>query len=137
MVWREGETGMKGKPSSKNIFRWFDPRGRSVSSWGFIINRVTALGLSLYLILHLIMLGQLMQGQKAYDSFIALVKNPVFTGGELLVIAAGILHGINGIRIGLTSFGIAVRYQKIMLLVGAFISAAGILFFGIRMLGGA
>jgi len=128
---------MKGTPSSKNFFYWFDPRGRSVSSWGFIINRITALGLSLYFILHLIMLGQLTQGQQAYDGFISLVKNPVFAFGELLVIAAGVLHGINGIRIGLTSFGISVRYQVMMLIIGTVISAAIIIFFGFRMFSGA
>ena len=127
---------MKGTPSSKNFYQWFDPRGRSASSWGFIVNRITALGLSLYFILHLIMLGQLTQGQQAYDGFIALVKNPIFAVGELMVIAAGVLHGINGIRIGLTSFGIAVRYQVMMLTIGAVISAAIIIFFGFRMFSG-
>jgi succinate dehydrogenase / fumarate reductase, cytochrome b subunit len=127
---------MRGSPSPKNFLLWFDPRGRSVSSLGFIINRITALGLSIYLLFHLIMLGQLTQGQQAYDGFISFVKNPVFVVGELLVIACGILHGINGIRIGLTSFGIAARYQITILIIGAVISLIGIIFFGIRILGG-
>jgi succinate dehydrogenase / fumarate reductase cytochrome b subunit len=65
------------------------------------------------------------------------MKNPVFLSGELLVIAAGFLHGLNGIRIGLTSFGIAVRYQFAMLAIVTILSAGGILFFAFRMLGGA
>lgn len=127
---------MRGRPSSKNFLQWFNPANRSVGGWGFIINRITGLGLSLYLVLHLIMLGQLTQGQQAYDGFISMMKNPIFIIGELLVIAAGILHGINGIRIGLTSFGIGVRYQRVMLILGGLISVMGIIFFGIRMLGG-
>jgi succinate dehydrogenase / fumarate reductase, cytochrome b subunit len=127
---------MKGTPSANRILQWFDPHGRSAGSWGFMINRITGLGLLLYLMLHLIVLFQLTRGAAAYDSFITLMKNPLFILGELLVIAAGILHGINGIRIGMTSFGIAVRYQFAMLVIVTFISVGGILFFAFRMLGG-
>ena len=52
------------------------------------------------------MFGQLAKVPDAYDGFIALVKNPLFLLGELLVVAAALIHGLNGIRIGLTSFGI-------------------------------
>jgi succinate dehydrogenase / fumarate reductase, cytochrome b subunit len=127
---------VKGAPSPNKFLQWFDPRGRSAGGWGFIINRITGLGLILYLSMHLIVLFQLTQGQAAYDGFVTMMKNPVFILGELLVVAAGILHGINGIRIGLTSFGIAVRYQFIMLIIVTVISAGGILFFAVRMLGG-
>lgn len=116
---------------------WFDPRGRAAGSWGFILNRITGLGLMLYLTLHLVVLFQLTRGAEAYDGFVTLMKNPVFILGELLVIAAGIMHGLNGIRIGLTSFGIAGRYQFAMLLIVAVLSIVGIAFFGVRMLGGA
>lgn len=103
---------MINKPSSLNLLRWFDPRNREIGTWGFILNRITALGLSLYLFLHLFMLSKLALGPQAYDSFITLAKSPVIKIGELFVIAAGVIHGLNGIRIGLNSFGIAVRYQK-------------------------
>jgi len=128
---------MKGSPSPRNFLQWFDPRGRSAGSWGFMLNRITGLGLVLYLAMHMIVLFQLTRGAEAYDSFIQLMKNPIFIIGELLVIAAGIMHGINGIRIGLTSFGIAVRYQLTMLIIAGIISAGGILFFAMHMLGGA
>jgi succinate dehydrogenase / fumarate reductase cytochrome b subunit len=128
---------MRGAPSPKKFLEWFDPRGRSAGGWGFILNRVTGLGLVLYLCMHLIVLFQLTQGAKAYDGFVTMMKNPFFILGELLVVAAGIMHGINGIRIGLTSFGIGGRYQFAMLLIVAAISGALILFFAFHMLGGA
>ena len=128
---------MKGSPSPKKILEWFDPRGRSAEGWGFILNRITGLGLVLYLSMHLIVLFQLTRGAEAYDGFVTLMKNPVFIIGELLVVSAGIMHGINGIRIGLTSFGIGGRHQFAMLLVVAGLSGVLILFFAIRMLGGA
>lgn len=128
---------MKGTPSSSKFMQWFDPRHRNPSSWGFMLNRITGLGLLLYFILHLIVLSQLAQGAQAYDGFVALMKNPLFLVGELLVIAAGIMHGLNGVRIGLTSFGIAGRYQFILLVIVALGSGIGIVFFAYRMLGGA
>lgn len=127
---------MKGSPSPKKILEWFDPRGRSAGGWGFILNRITGLGLILYLSMHLIVLFQLTQGAQAYDSFITMMKNPVFIFGELLVVSAGIIHGINGIRIGLTSFGIGGRHQFAMLLIVAGLSGVLILLFAVRMFGG-
>jgi succinate dehydrogenase / fumarate reductase cytochrome b subunit len=48
-----------------NLWRWFDPRNRTASGWGFILNRLTALGLTLYLFVHLIALGNLARGEQA------------------------------------------------------------------------
>lgn len=124
---------MTDRPTALNWHRWFDPRNRSLGSFAYILNRVTALALTFYLILHLIALGQLAQGAEAYDGFIALVKSPLFKIGELLVIAAGIIHGLNGIRIALTSFGIGVRRQRAMFLSLMALSIVLIAFFGFKM----
>jgi succinate dehydrogenase / fumarate reductase cytochrome b subunit len=124
---------MKNEPTPSRFMLWFDPRGRSASSWAFILNRITALGLTLYLMLHLIMLGQLAQGPDAYDGFIKLVHNPIFAFGELLVVAAGIMHGLNGIRIASTGLGFGGLQHKKMLVVAALLSAGLIILFGVRM----
>ena len=119
--------------SSRKMIKWFDPRNRNLGSWAFILNRITGLGLTLYLFLHLIMLGQLAKGPQAYDGFIALVKNPLFLTGELLVVAAALIHGLNGIRIGLTSFGIWAKYQKQLFVIIMSIALITIAFFALRM----
>jgi succinate dehydrogenase / fumarate reductase cytochrome b subunit len=124
---------MRNDPAPSNFPRWFDPRRRQIGSFAFILNRITALGLSLYLCLHLIMLGKLAQGPAAYDSFIALAKTPVVKFGELLVIAAGFIHGLNGIRIALTSFGVGVRSQKQLFVSLMTLALAGTLIFAYRM----
>ncbi len=124
---------MKNESAPQNFPRWFDPRNRHLGTWGFILNRITAIGLTFYLFLHLIALSQLASGAQAYDSFIALVKNPLFKAGELLVIAGGLIHGLNGIRIGLTSFGIGGTKQRAMFLVLMALAGLGILYFGYRM----
>jgi len=119
--------------NSINFLKWFDPRNRHVGTWGFIINRITALGLTLYLVMHLFMLFKLAQGADAYDQFIELAKSPAVKIGEMLVIAGGVLHGINGIRIAINSFGIGVRRQKAILIVLFTVSMLIILFFFYRM----
>lgn len=123
--------------TSPNIFarilRWFDPRGRALGDYGFILNRITALGLTLYLFLHLIVLGQLAKGPDAYDGFLKLIENPILKFGELLVVAAVFIHGLNGIRIGLNSFGIAVPRQRELFIGVLVVSVIAIIFFGWKM----
>lgn len=115
------------------ILRWFDPRGRSLSDYGFILNRITALGLTLYLFLHLIVLGTLAQGPDAYENFLNLIESPIMKLGELLVVAAVFIHGLNGIRIGLNSIGIAVPRQRELFIGVLVISVIAIVFFGWKM----
>jgi succinate dehydrogenase / fumarate reductase cytochrome b subunit len=124
---------MKNSSAPQNFPRWFDPRNREIGTWGFILNRITALGLTLYLFLHLVALGQLARGAPAYDGFIALVENPLFKIGEMLVIAAGLIHGLNGIRIALNSFGIGTRYQRPIFLGLMALALVGIVIFGAKM----
>lgn len=123
----------KNAPAAGNFWRWFDPRGRDVGTWAFILNRVTALGLTFYLFLHLIVLSQLAMGPDAYDRFLELLHSPLFIFGEWLVIIAGLYHGMNGIRIFLTSFGIAVPGQKSAFWVVLLLTIVGSLFFAWRM----
>jgi len=128
---------MANHPEPRNWPRWFDPRNRAVGTFGYILNRVTALGLTLYLVLHLIALSQLADGASAYDGFISLVKNPFFKLGELLVIAAGIIHGLNGIRIVLNSFGVGVQRQRSLFIALMVLSLLMIAFFAyVMFLGG-
>lgn len=100
------------KPSLHRAWNWFDPRRRDVGSWAFILNRITGLVLTFYLIVHLSVLNKLTQGPQAYDDFVAFAQLPLVKLGEILLIAAVVLHGLNGLRVILLALGIGVRYQK-------------------------
>ena len=119
------------KPSK--AIKWFDPRWRQMGYWAFSLNRITALGLTFYLFLHLGILSQLAQGPDAYDGFLATIRSPWFVFGEFLVVSAGIIHGLNGIRIALTSFGIAIPYQKQLFLGLMVLAILSSLIFALRM----
>ncbi len=120
-------------PTSSNWFEWFDVRHREIGDWAFVLHRLTALGLVFYLGMHLIVLGTLALGPEAFDNFIALAHNPLFIFGEWLVVAAALYHGLNGLRVGLTSFGVAVPYQKQIWYVVVIIAIVGSLIFGFIM----
>jgi succinate dehydrogenase / fumarate reductase cytochrome b subunit len=121
------------QPSYRRFWSWFIPIRRDVGSWAFALNRITALGLTLYLFLHLIILGKLAQGPGAYDQFLELTENPFIKLGEWAVVAAAILHGLNGIRIVLTSFGVGVTRQKQLFYGFMALAAVIILIFTARM----
>lgn len=123
-------------PTPKNLWKWFNPFGRETGGWAFILNRITALGLTLYLFMHLIVLFQLSQGPEAYDGFLEMIHHPVYIFGELLVVAAGLIHGLNGIRIVLTSFGVGVTTQKQLFYGLMAVSVVATLVFAFRMFGG-
>lgn len=100
------------KPSSYRALNWFDPRRREAGSWAFILNRITAIALTFYLVLHLIVLNKLTQGPPAYDDFVTFAQRPLIKLGEILLIAAVVLHGLNGIRLTLLALGVGLRSQK-------------------------
>ena len=123
----------RNQPSARRLWSWFIPIRRYIGSWAFELNRVTAIGLTIELFLHLGVLGLLAQGPGAYDKFLELTENPFITLGEWLVVAAAILHGLNGIRIVLTSFGVGVTRQKQLFFGLMAIAALVILVFTARM----
>lgn len=103
---------MRNTPSPVHAPRWFDPRARQAGPWAFILNRLSALGLTFYLGLHLAVLKKLTQGAQAYDDFVAFSQSPLIKVGEIVLIAAVIFHGLNGLRLTLHAFSIGIRYQK-------------------------
>lgn len=123
----------RNHPSPIKFWTWFNPIGRQSGGWAYILQRVTALGLTLYLYLHLVVLGQLAKGPEGYDQFLVLAHSPLFVFGEWLVVAAGILHGLNGMRVALTAFGVSVTRQKQLFFGLMAIAVVAILIFGIRM----
>jgi len=123
----------RNQPSARRFWSWFIPFRRDIGGWAFALNRITAIGLTIYLFLHLGVLGLLAQGPGAYDKFLLLTENPFIKLGEWAVVAAAILHGLNGIRIVLTSFGVGVTRQKQLFYGLMIIAAFIILIFTARM----
>ncbi len=113
----------------RGVAGWFDPRGRRLGGWAFILNRVTAIGIVVYLYLHLGVLSLLARGPEAWDAFIAVALSPLFLFFDVVLLAGLLIHGLNGIRVTLTGFGLVVDVQK-ALFVALMILAGVVLVIG-------
>ena len=98
---------------SKNpILAWFDVRRDRLGSWAFALNRLTALGLTFYLVIHLVVLSMLLQGASGWDPFIQIVRSPLFLALDVVLIFGILFHGLNGLRVALVGLGIGARQHR-------------------------
>ncbi|HUY54347.1 MAG TPA: hypothetical protein VMV23_04230 [Candidatus Nanopelagicaceae bacterium] len=95
--------------------RWLDLRGRHEGAWAYALNRLTGIGLVAYLYVHLGVLSLLAHGPSTWNSFLATSKAPFFTALDALVLLGVLFHSLNGIRLGLTGVGAAVRWHQLLL----------------------
>jgi succinate dehydrogenase / fumarate reductase cytochrome b subunit len=108
---------------------WFDVRKRKVGSWAFALNRLTGLGLALYLFIHLGVLSLLLQGESAWDQFLSIIKSPLFLALDVVLLFGLLFHGLNGIRVALVGMGIGVQGQRTLfwtlMIIGLVLLAVG------------
>ena len=103
------------KPVRRRPLEWFNLKGKRVGFWAYVVMRLSALGLVLYLGLHLVILSQLASGAGSWDGFVATAKSPAFLLLDVVLIIGILAHGLNGVRLALIGFGIGVPRQKVML----------------------
>ncbi|HXC25630.1 MAG TPA: succinate dehydrogenase, cytochrome b556 subunit [Gemmatimonadaceae bacterium] len=102
-------------------------------SWQFsgmvahIIQRVTGVLLLIYLFLHVHTIGELSQGQAAFDQALLMFKNPLFRLLEIGLLGLVILHALNGIRLTLIDLGLGHKRQQ-QLFWALSIGVAGLIF---------
>lgn len=101
-------------PKYKNLrfLRWFELRRARIGNYAYILNRVTGIGLVAYLLLHMVVLSLLAGGPAMWDPFVAIVRSPFFLFLDVVLLAGLLIHGLNGLRVALTGFGVGVRGQK-------------------------
>ena len=110
---------------TKQAARWFDIRQRKAGMWAYALNRITGIGLVVYLYLHLGVLSMLMRGQSAWDAFVALARSPFYLTLDVILLAGILIHGLNGLRLAFTGLGFSVGAQKalfiVLMVIGAII----------------
>lgn len=126
----------RGRPGTgparrRGFLGWFDPRGRRLGGLAFILNRLTGLGLVLYLYLHLVILSMLVRGPNAWDDFVDIALSPPFLALDVFLLAGMLIHGLNGIRVGLVGLGLVASRQKALfisaMVIAAFVALVGAL----------
>ena len=93
--------------------------------WAYALNRITGIGLVVYLYLHLGILSMLMRGQSAWDAFVALARSPLYLTLDVILLAGILIHGLNGLRLAFTGLGFSAGGQKalfiVLMVIGAII----------------
>jgi succinate dehydrogenase / fumarate reductase cytochrome b subunit len=100
-------------PKGRQAIQWFDVRRRKSGMWAYTLNRLTGIGLVVYLYLHLGILSLLTRGPGSWDAFIAVARSPFVLTFDVVLIAGALIHGLNGIRIALTGLDKGVKTQKV------------------------
>jgi succinate dehydrogenase / fumarate reductase cytochrome b subunit len=121
--------GRAGPARRRGIAGWFDPRGRRLGGWAFALNRLSGLGVLLYLYLHLMILSTLARGPEAWDAFVAIALNPLVLVMDVILLAGLLIHGLNGIRVTLVGLGLVTSRHK-ALFVALMVVAALVLVVG-------
>jgi succinate dehydrogenase cytochrome b subunit len=123
-------------PKVRRAGRWFDVRRRRLGMWAYALNRITGIGLVVYLYLHLAVLSLLSRGPAAWDSFMSLARSPFYLGLDVILLAGILIHGLNGLRIALTGFDVGVRGQKALFGVLMVVAAVALVAAALKIFGG-
>lgn len=122
---------MQHEPLWRRALRaWFDPRGHDLGLIAFALNRLSGIGLTAYLLLHLVVLTTFLRGESAWQGFVTLAKSPLFVAMDAVLILGMIIHGLNGIRVTLIGLGFGARHQKTMFTA---VMAVGLVVFLVAM----
>jgi succinate dehydrogenase / fumarate reductase cytochrome b subunit len=111
-----------GPARRRGFVGWFDPRGRRLGGLAFILNRLSGIGLVVYLYMHLLILSLLVQGPGAWDAFVDIALSPPVLVFDVILLAGVLFHGLNGIRVGLVGLGFVASRQR-ALFIAAFVIA--------------
>ncbi len=94
------------KPNRLGIAGWIYGGRYGIERYLFIFHRLSGLGILLYFMLHIFVAAQKVNGEAAWTSTMDSVSGTLFHIGEYLVFVAIIFHGLNGLRLILSEFGL-------------------------------
>jgi succinate dehydrogenase / fumarate reductase, cytochrome b subunit len=114
----------QGPDWSSRRSHWFELRARPTGMLAFMLHRLTGLGLVFYLFLHLAVLSKLRGGPESWDSFLGLVRSPVFLFLDGILLLGLLFHGLNGLRLTLIGLNLGLRWQKALFWVILVLSIA-------------
>ncbi len=86
---------------------WFAGGRWGLERYAYILHRASGLALLLYFLMHVVVTSLRVKGIYLWTEG-GLLAKPIFKVGEYLVFAAFAYHAMNGIRLVLVEFGIAV-----------------------------
>lgn len=88
---------------------WMRPRWRDPGWYAFVLGRFTGLILVAYLLAHFVVLSRLSAGPDGWNELLELFGSRPFLVGDVLLVAAVVFHGLNGLRVIVLTLGIGTR----------------------------
>lgn len=102
-----------------------NPAHYSMGMWAWVLHRITGILIALYSLAHIAVLSSVLAGTGSFDAVMRFLSQPLILWLELGLLAAIILHGLNGIRLILFDFNVGIKRQKEIfvfnMVLGAFI----------------
>lgn len=84
---------------------WVSGGRYGIERYLYFLQRLTGIGLIVYLFLHLVETSYRLQGGATWEAVMGLFDMPIFIVLEYVVMAAFIFHALNGIRLVLEELG--------------------------------
>jgi len=89
-------------------------RGRE-GMWSWVLHRITGVAIYFFLLVHILDTSLVRLSPEAYNAVINTYKTPIMGLGEIALVAAIGLHGLNGLRIILIDFwSVGTKHQRLM-----------------------
>jgi succinate dehydrogenase / fumarate reductase cytochrome b subunit len=95
--------------------KWFEFRGKSLFHISYSLHRLTGIVLVIYLVMHLSYLTSIRIGREVYEYFTSTTLTPAFLIFDILLVLAGVYHGVNGLRLILHEFGLGYELRRPLL----------------------
>jgi succinate dehydrogenase hydrophobic anchor subunit len=96
--------------------------------WSWLFQRITAVLLIVCLAIHLVLTHIANIGELGMDNIGARLANAGLTAVDIILLAAGIFHALNGLRMVLMDYWFTSRTRALGLTIGLWV--VGLLFFG-------
>ncbi|OGS51247.1 MAG: hypothetical protein A3K65_07215 [Euryarchaeota archaeon RBG_16_68_12] len=93
------KTKERGEDLVAKQYIWALRRPMNLEKIALLVQRVSGVGLLVYLFVHIFVTSSITSGRQVWDGIMATLFNPLAHIGELLVVVGATFHGINGIRV--------------------------------------
>ena len=100
------------------------PNSMDTGTIAWILHKLTGVFLTVYLIIHIVVVGQSVRGEEAFDAALAFVQKPVFVFLDAGLAGIVAYHAFNGLRVVAFDLGWGIRFQKPLFWLSLLISVA-------------
>jgi succinate dehydrogenase cytochrome b556 subunit len=95
----EGKEVPRSLKNHLGIMGWVYAGRYWIERYAYLFHRITGLALICYLALHIYVVGERARGREAWEAIMSKMGSPVFKFLEFLLLAAFLVHAVNGLRL--------------------------------------